>query len=174
MPKYRKLLTDLNDPIIQALMRQIESQSKVTLANWAIDYAEKTILPLWIKHNPEDSRPQEALNAARAWLQGSIKLPKAKEAIFACHAAAREAEGNPVAQTAARTIGQCASTIHSARHSLGLALYGALAVAYDTLGVDATWEALTACAAEECGWMLDALQLVSVEDETNRVRIVWK
>ncbi|MFA7529819.1 MAG: putative immunity protein [Bacilli bacterium] len=35
-------------------------------------------LPLWQKHYRDDSRPQEALNVARAWLAGKIKLTEAK------------------------------------------------------------------------------------------------
>lgn len=174
MPKARKMLSDWNAPYIQALMKLIETQSKSTLAHWAVDYAEQSILPLWNKHYPEDQRPQNALHAAREWLSGSIKLPQAKTSILECHAAAREADTNPVAQAAARAIGQCASTIHSARHCIGLALYGALAVAYDTLGTNASWKALEQCAADECWRMLDALQSVSVKDEPNPAKIVWK
>jgi hypothetical protein len=133
------MLSDWDAPYIQSLVKQIETQSKTTLAQWAIDYAEHALLPLWSKHYPDDSRPWKALDAARDWLAGAIKLPQAKPVILECHAAARETEGNSVAQAAARAIGQCASTIHSARHCIGLALYGALAVAYDTLGTKATW-----------------------------------
>ena len=54
------------------------------------------------------------------------------------------------------------------------ALYGALAVAYDTLGTDAPWEQAERCAAEECGRMLDALRAVSVDNELNPAKIGWK
>jgi len=161
MPKARKMLSDRDAPCIQALMKLIETQSKTTLVVWAVDYSEKMLLPLWTKDHPVDLRPQRALDAARAWLAGDMKLPQAKAAILGCHAAAREAEGDPVGQAAARAIGQSASTIHSARHCVGLPLYGALAVAYDTLGTQADWEKLQQCAAEECGRMFDALQVVA-------------
>lgn len=104
----------------------------------------------------------------------SYKAAASQTANLECHAAAREAEGNPVAQAAARAIGQCASTIHSARHCIGLALYGALAVAYDKLGTNAAWDQLKQCAAEECGSMLDALRAVSVDNEPNPAKIDWK
>lgn len=122
MPKARKMLTDWDAPYIQPLVKLIETQSKVTLANWAIDYAERVMLPLWDKNYPNDPRPQNALNAAREWLSEAIKLPQAKASILECHAAAREAENNPTAQAAARAVGQSASTIHSASHCIGLAL----------------------------------------------------
>lgn len=174
MAKARKMLSDWNAPYIQSLLKVIETQSKPTLAHWAVDYAEQVILPLWSKHYPDDPRPQKALHAAREWLSGAIKLPQAKKAILECHAGARESEGNPVAQAAARAIGQCASTIHSARHCVGLALYGALAVAYDTLGTEAPLAQLEHCAAVECGRMLDALRAVSVDNESNPAKINWK
>ncbi len=172
--KTRKMLSDWNAPYIQALVKQIETQSKETLLNWALDYAEGQILPLWSKHYPEDRRPHKAIAAARDWMAGRIKLTVAKPIILKCHAAAREAEANPVAQAAARTIAQCASTIHTARHCIALALYGALAVAYDKLGVKATWEDLEAQAAGECERMLQALEAVSVEDEPHPARINWQ
>lgn len=174
MPKARKMLSDWHAPYIQSLMKLIETQSKSTLAYWAINYSQQVILPLWSKYYPDDLRPQNALNAASEWLLGAIKLPQAKTVILECHSAAREADANPVAQAAARTIGQCASTIHSARHCIGLALYGALAVAYNTLGTNAPWEQLEQCAADECGRMLDALRVVSVDDEPNPAKIDWK
>ena len=174
MPKARKMLSDWDEPYIQALMRLIETQSKVTMAMWAVDYSELVILPLWTKYHPNDMRPQNALDAARKWLAGAIKLPSAKADILQCHAAAREADTNPVAQAAARAIGQSASTIHSARHCIGLALYGAIAVAYDTLGTNAAWPQVEQCAAEECGRMLNALRAVAVENETNPAKINWK
>lgn len=174
MPKAHKMLSDLNAPHIQSLMKFIEMQGKTTLTHWAVNYAEQFILPLWSKHRPDDTRPQNALKAAREWIEVKIKLPQAKAAILECHAAAREAEGNPVVQAAARAIGQCASTIHSARHCMGLALYGAVAVAYDTLGTDSPWAQVESCAADECERMLDALRAVSVADEPNPAKISWQ
>ena len=174
MPKARKMLSDWKAPYIQSLMKLIETQSKATLAHWAVDYSEQVILPLWRKNCPDDLRPQNALNAAREWLSGTIKLPQAKSAILECHAAARETDGNPVAQAVARTIGQCASTIHSARHCIGLAFYGAIAVAYDRLGTDAPWGQIEQCAAEECGRMEAALRAVAVENEPKPAKIDWK
>lgn len=167
MPKARKMLSNWDAPYIQSLVNLIETQSKATLATWAVDYSERVLLPLWRKQFPHDLRPQSALQAARDWLAGGIKMPQAKSAILECHAAAREVEGNRVAQAAARAIGQSASTIHSARHCIGLALYGAVAVAYDLLGVKAPWEQVERAAAEECRRMLEALQAVAVEHEPN-------
>ena len=174
MPKkYRKMLTDWQAPYILSLLQLIETQSKVTIVNWCVDYTEARLLPIYKTACPGDLRPEGAIRAARAWMAGEIKLPAAKEAILACHAAAREAE-NPTIQATARAIGQCASTIHAPTHSAGLIFYGALAVAYDTLGIDAPWEALLKTAEAECNRMKAALQAVAVENEPNPAKINWK
>lgn len=167
------MLSDWRAPYIQSLMRLIETQSKVTLATWAIGYSEKVLLPIWLKRFPDDTRPQTALNAAREWLSGKIKLPQAKEKILECHSAARESEGDPAAQAAARAIGQSASTVHSAQHCIGLAFYGALAVAYEQLGTGAPWEKLELFASAECGKMEEALREIAVENEPNPAKIDW-
>ncbi|MDR2713652.1 MAG: hypothetical protein LBB91_11130 [Clostridiales bacterium] len=174
MKKYRKMLSDINAPYLQSLMRLIESQSKTTLVNWALDYTEAHILPVYKKHCPEDNRPHHALEAARDWLAGKVKLPYVKNIILnECHAAARELDTNPTAQAAARTCGQAAATIHTPTHSLGLALYGALAIAYDKLGIDGEWNSLVNVAAEECAKMEAALRAVAVENEPNPAKINW-
>ncbi|NLW11231.1 MAG: hypothetical protein GX028_04350 [Clostridiaceae bacterium] len=178
MAKRKKMLSDMNASYIQSLMRLIETQSKTTLVRWAIDYAQEYLLPLFEKYTeksdlPADIRPYQALMAAQAWLEGQIKLPEAKAAILRCHQSARENENSAAAQAAARAIGQCASTIHSARHCIGLALYGALALAYDQLGDDAQWEDLETASAAECANMQAALKKIAIANETDPARITW-
>lgn len=178
MANRRKMLSDMDAPYIQSLMRLIETQSKTTLARWAVDYAYEFLLPLFNYcledlERAADSRPYEALVAANSWLDGQIKLPEAKKAILKCHETARENEDSAVAQAAARAIGQCASTIHSARHCIGLALYGALALAYDQLGEDAKWKDLERAAAAECEKMRIALEKIAVINEPKPAKITW-
>jgi hypothetical protein len=174
MPKPRKMLSDCDAPYIVSLMRLIETQSKATIADWCVSYAEAHLQPVWEKAFPDDGRPRAALQAARDWLEGKIKLPVAKKFILDAHAAAREAETNPAAQAAARAIGQAASSVHSATHSLGLPLYGSLAIAYGRLGVESPWEERLRLAAEECRKMEAALKAVAVEDEPNPAKVNWK
>jgi hypothetical protein len=64
MPKYRKMLNDINAPYLQSLMRLIETQSKITLANWYTGYAEEHILSIYEKSYPNDNRPRNTLTAA--------------------------------------------------------------------------------------------------------------
>jgi hypothetical protein len=57
---------------------------------------------------------------------------------------------------------------------LGLALYGALAIAYDkAAGADADWEALVEVAAGECAKMEAALRDIAVKDEPDPAKINW-
>lgn len=161
MATYRKILSNLEAPYLLELRKLVQSQSKSTLIQWAVNYSDQVMIPLWQKYYPDDHRPMEALEVARLWVERIIKLPTAKTVILRCHQAAREVEGNPVAQGAARAIAHSASTIHSARHSIGLVLYGALALAYDQLGFDAPWQELEQSAAIECEKMLVALQQIS-------------
>lgn len=172
--KPRKMLNNWEAPCIQSLIKIIPTQSKTTLAHWAIDYAEEHLIPIWNKYYAQDERPFLALEKARLWLAGQLKLPQVKPAILNCHEAAQEAAQHPIALAAARAIGQCASTIHSARHCIGLVLYGALAIAYEQKGVDTKWEELEDFANKECVKMEKALQRIAVVNETNPSNIDWK
>jgi len=173
MGKLRKMLCNLDWPEIQSLMRLIETQSKTTIANWCLDYADQHILPIFEKTYPNDTRPSAAIAAGRDWLAGKIKLPAAKKLILDCHAAAREAEANPAAQAAARTAGQAAASIHTATHSIGLAFYGAAAIAYDRFGLHEKPEVYDRIAKEEITKIEMALRSVSVENEPNPAKINW-
>lgn len=176
MPKPRKMLSDIDALYLRSLMTLIETQSKATIANWCIGYCEENILPIYEKSYPEDNRPRHALNAAKDWLCGKVKLPEVKKIILEeAHGAAREidATAEPAALAAARTCGQCAATIHTPTHSLGLALYGALAIAYDKLGNDAPFEECEKVAALECEKMEAALRSVAVDNEPNPAKVNW-
>jgi hypothetical protein len=172
--KPRKTFGNANAPSTVALMRLIETQSKTTIVNWTLDYADREILPLFEKRCPDDKRPAHAISAAREWLDGKVKLPYVKNIILnECHAAARELDGNPVAQAAARAIGQSAGSIHAAPHSLGLYFYAAAAIAYDRLGLGASEAEYEAIAEEVCAGYTAALKAVSVENEPNPARCKW-
>jgi hypothetical protein len=172
--KLRKTFGDVNAPSTVALMRLIETQSKTTIATWTLDYAERKLLTLFVKHCPGDGRPAHAIAAAREWLDGKVKLPYVKNIILnECHAAARELDNNPVAQAAARAIGQAAGSIHAAPHSLGLYFYAAAAVGYDRLGLDASEAEYNAIAEEVCADYTAALRAVAVGNEPNPAVCKW-
>jgi hypothetical protein len=172
--KLRKMLGALDWDCIISLMRLIETQSKKTLANWCLDYAEEYLLPIYQKHYPGDNRPKLALDASRDWFEGKVKLPEVKNLILnECHSAAREAEGNPAAQAAARACGQASACFHTPTHSLGIAWYGSAAIAYDRAGVEATQEIYDCIAKEEITKMEAALRSIAIENEPNPAKIKW-
>lgn len=173
MKKLRKMLGDPYQPEIQALMKLIESQSKTTICNWCINFAEQNYLPIYEKVLPNDPRPKLAIKAARDWLDGKIKLPQAKAFILECHEAARVNESNPVIQAAARAIGQGASVIHTVTHALGIAFYGAAAVAYKTAGLESPKEVYDKIAAEEFAKIYNSLAAVSINNEPNPIKVNW-
>ncbi|GAA2867567.1 putative immunity protein [Microbacterium arabinogalactanolyticum] len=95
------------------------------LVEWTIACAER-MLPLFLAERPDDTRPQEALDAARAFLRGELSIEAVREKAFACHAAAREAQ-DPSALAAARVCGQAAAVAHMAGHARQVPRYTAKA-----------------------------------------------
>lgn len=91
------------------------------LALWAADCAEH-VLQLFERAQPLDKRPREAVEKARAWARGEIKMTEARMAAFAANAAAREVSG--AARESAHAAGQAAAVPHVAAHELGAAAYG--------------------------------------------------
>ena len=172
--KLRKMLGDVNAPSAVALRELIDTQSKDTIRKWCLDYAEIKILPIFEKHCPNDDRPRSAVNAAHEYLDGKVKFPVVKNIILnECHQAARELDGNPIAQAAARAVGQGSAVVHTLTHSLGLFFYAAAAVAYDRIGIEATEEEYAEIAEEVCLDYTDALRAVAVENEPKPAKINW-
>lgn len=173
MAKLRKMLGHADDPEIIALMRLIETQSKTTLVNWSLSYARDHFLPIYEAFNSEDRRPEAALNATSGWLDKQVKLPDVKNAVREATNAAKEAEGHPAAQAAARGISVAAATIYSPTGALGMTFYGAAAIAYHREGLEQPAEIYDQIAHEELNKMLEALQAVAITDEPNPVKINW-
>lgn len=173
MAKLRKMLGAADSPYILSLMSLIETQSKTTIGDWCVDYAEKYILNIYEKAFPEDDRLRLAVEAYRSYRKGELKLPELKKAAALTVQAAKEAEKNPVAQAAARTIGQAIGAVYTPTHSLGLAFYGAAAIAYDRVGLEEKPEVYDQIAAQECAKMEEALRACMVENEKNPAKIKW-
>ncbi len=175
MPKKpRKTLGDVNAPCVVMLRDLIDTQSKDTIREWCLGYAEAKMLPLFDKHCPGDGRPRNAVDTAREYLAGKVKFPVVKHVILKeCHAAARELDANPMAQAAARAVGQGTSVVHALTHSLGLYFYAAAAVAYDRVGLDATAEVYNSIAEEVCLDYTAALRAIAVENEPNPAKLKW-
>jgi hypothetical protein len=70
---------------------------------------------------PSDPRPRRAIELARAWARGDIKMSQARDSAGHAQAAARELSG--AARHAAFAAGQAAAVAHVAAHELGAAAY---------------------------------------------------
>lgn len=125
----RKLLISRESECVQPIRALIEAQKHRTLVLWSIDCAGR-VLAIFEERHPEDPRPREALDAARAWARGSIKMPIAKKAAHATHNAATAVESDPPACAAARAMGHVVGTVHVETHALGLVFYGITAFVY--------------------------------------------
>ena len=80
---------------------------------------------------------------------------------------------SPLAQAAARAVGQGTSVVHALTHSLGLYFYAAAAVAYDRVGVNASEEEYAAIAEEVCLDYTASLQNIAIKDEPNPAKLKW-
>ena len=116
-----------------------------SLARWAADCAER-VLPYFEEKYPKDDRPRKAIEAARAWMRGEIRVGPARVAAVAVHAAARDAD-EAAARAAARAAGQAVATAHMAAHARHAAAYAVKAVTDAAVPIDAA-----AATAAEHDW----------------------
>lgn len=108
--------------------KRLDEQDHRSLALWAADCAER-VLPYFEEKYPKDDRPRKAIEAARAWTRGEIRVGPARAAAVAAHAAARDADEG-AARAAARAAGQAVATAHMAGHARHAAAYAVKAVTY--------------------------------------------
>jgi len=104
----------------------LDQQDQGLLALWAADCAEH-VLPLFEQMHPQDDRPRQAIEAARAWVRGEIPSGAARAAAVAAHAAARTADEG-AARAVARAAGHAAGTAHMLGHAQHAAAYAVKAV----------------------------------------------
>lgn len=137
------------------------------LALWAADCAEH-VLHLFEAEQPSDSRPRDAVAAARAWARGEMKMMEARARGGHAMGAARPLRG--AARFAACAAGQAACVGHVAEHDLGAAAYAIKAVqAADPSSDDA--------GRRERDWQRDQLpeqvRSLVLEDQVRRNAICW-
>ena len=112
------------------LRAQLAVSDRRTIVLWALSLSADTVQYLSAKY-PDDMRPLLALAKSRAWAQGKIKMPEAKEAILACHAMAKELQDYPDA-CLCHAVAQGCSTVHTPKHALGYPIYALTALAYQS------------------------------------------
>lgn len=173
MAKLRKMLGNADSTESISLMRLIETQSKHTLADWAVNYAKENYLHIFEKECPGDMGMLEMLTGCEAYLTGSKKLDDIKPLLNAGTKSARDLSENPVAQAAARAITTACSTVRTPTNALGFLYYGAAATAYHTTGMLEDADTYDRLARKEFQKAISSLQKAAVADEAHPVKIKW-
>jgi len=116
------ILPKVRDPRFVTIRRggNLTDSDHQLLALWAASCAEH-VLDLFESAQPEDPRPRQAIEQARAWVRGEITMSQARTAAGHANAAARDLRG--AARHAAYAAGQAAAVGHVAAHELGAAAY---------------------------------------------------
>lgn len=107
----------------------LSEDDRRVLAVWSAGCAE-LVLPLFEAHAAGDTRPRDAVEGARAFARGELRVGPARALAAEAHAAAREV-GDPAATAAARAAGHAVAVAHMASHALGAPAYAALAHSND-------------------------------------------
>ena len=161
------ILPKVRDPRFVTIRRggTLTDSDHHLLALWAASCAEH-VLDLFESAQPEDPRPREAIEHARAWVRGEVKMMQARAAGGHAMGAARDLRG--AARHAAYAAGQAAAVAHVAAHELGAAAY-AIKAARAADG--------EAAGRLECRWQREQLpesvrELV-LDDQRLRNEICW-
>ena len=131
--RRNQILFAAESPLLADLHRLIAGANRRALILWALELAEETVLVLEVRY-PDDHRPRKAVEAARAWAAGEIKMPLARRAILACHAMAKELV-EPADIARCHAVGQACSVVHTAGHALGYPMYELTTIVLE-LGLD--------------------------------------
>jgi len=143
------------------------------LALWAASCAEH-VLDLFESARPEDPRPRQAIERARAWVRGEATMSQARAAASAANDAARDLSG--AARHAAHAAGQAAAVAHVAAHELGAAAYAIKAARAAAPEGEMEEEGENA-GRLECRWQRDqlpeAIRELVLDDQRLRNDVCW-
>jgi hypothetical protein len=116
------ILPEVRDPRLVTIGRggMLTDADHQLLALWAATCAEH-VLHLFEREEPSDGRPRDAIEAARAWARGEMKMMEARARGGHAMGAARQRRGP--ARFAAYAAGQAACVGHLPAHDLGAAAY---------------------------------------------------
>lgn len=126
MKRKNQILFSQESFVLQELSMLLENQNRRTVVLWALDLSGDCVRELLEKY-PSDKRPFKALEEAKQWAAGEIKMPVAKKAILNCHSMAKDIE-SPVDKALCHAVGQACSTVHTKRHAMGLPIYELTAI----------------------------------------------
>lgn len=165
------ILPKVRDPRFVTIRRggTLTDSDHQLLALWAAVCAEH-VLDLFESVRPDDPRPRQAIEQARAWARGEVTMMPARTAGGHAMGAARDLRG--AARHAAYAAGQAGAVAHVAAHELGAAAYAiraARATAPDGEG--------EAAGRLECRWqrdqLPDAIRELVLDDQRLRNDLCW-
>jgi len=165
------ILPKVRDPRFVTIRRggTLTDSDHQLLALWAASCAEH-VLDLFESAQPDDPRPRQAIQHARAWVRGEVTMTKARTAAGHAMAAARDLRG--AARHAAYAAGQAGAVAHVAAHELGAAAYAIKAARAGAPAGEGE-----GAGRRECRWQCDQLpeeirELV-LDDQRLRNDICW-
>ena len=165
------ILPKVRDPRFITLRRggTLTDSDHHLLALWAAACAEH-VLHLFETVAPEDPRPRDAIEHARAWVRGEVTMMRARAAGGHAMGAARDLRG--AARHAAYAAGQAGVVAHVAAHELGAAAY-AIKAARAAVPADQA----DAAGRLECRWqrdqLPDSIRELVLDDQRLRNDICW-
>jgi hypothetical protein len=165
------ILAKVTDPRLVTIRRggTLTDDDHHHLARWAATCAEH-VLDLFEAARPDDPRPREAIEHARAWTRGEVRMMVARAAGGHAMGAARDLRG--AARFAAYAAGQAAVVAHVASHDLGAAAYAIKAVRAAAPAGEAD-----AAGRAECAWqrahLPDAVRELVLDDQRARNALCW-
>ncbi len=165
------ILPKKRDPRVITVRRggTLQDSHHRLLAVWAAICAEH-VLPLFEAVRPDDPRPRQAIEAARAWTRGELKMMETRALGGHAMGAARDLSG--AARFAAYAAGQAAVVAHVAAHELGAAAYAIKAARAAAPGGEGE-----STGRLECRWQRDqlpeAIRELVLDDQRLRNSICW-
>ncbi len=172
MARLRKMLGDTRSKECKTLMQLMQTQSRETLAKWAVDYARVRYLPIYEATSYGEMELRDVLEMSADYLEGKVALVTLKPRLTEARLAAGGME-NPVTQAAARAIATACATGQTPTNALGFLFYGAAAAAYYEEGLSADDYTYNTVAQEELAKALASFTRVVVADEPNPSNLQW-
>ena len=133
LKRKNQVLFSKDSEFLQDLAMLFCDQNRRVMALWAFDLAAGSVAKLE-ERCPDEKRPREALEAARAWAAGEIKMRLAQRKILDCHALAKELQSKEDIALC-HAIGQACAVVHTVGHAMGYPMYELSAIIY-RLGID--------------------------------------
>ena len=165
------ILPPVRDPRLTTIRRggTLTDDDHHLLALWAASCAEH-VLHLFESARPDDPRPRQAIEQARAWVRGDVRMMQARASGGHAMGAARDQRGAP--RQAAYAAGQAAAVAHVAAHELGAAAYAIKAARAAVPAAESV-----AVGRRECQWqraqLPEQVRDLVLDDQRVRNELCW-